>query len=96
MTVYVVAQLRFTDRDSYDRYARQFFSVFRQFDGTLLAADEKPIALEGRLEWDKVVLLSFPSQEALSKWADSPAYRTISVNRSAGTESSVIQLQGSP
>ena len=42
MTVYAIAQLRFTDRAVYDRYQASFMDVFRQHPGTLLAADESP------------------------------------------------------
>ena len=94
MTVYVVAQMRFTDRDSYDRYAKDFFAVFMKYDGTVLAADEDPVALEGTYDWEKVVLLSFPSIQALDDWAGSAAYQRISTNRTGGTESCVIRLRG--
>ena len=94
MTVYVVAQMRFTDRSAYDRYAREFFAVFQEYDGTVLAAEEDPVVLEGAHEWEKVVLLSFPTSRALDDWAGSAAYRRISRDRHAGTESCVIRLQG--
>ncbi len=64
MTVYVMAQLKFTDRAAYDRYQARFFGVFSQFEGTLLAADEQPLVVEGEWQRDKVVLMSFPHAEA--------------------------------
>jgi uncharacterized protein (DUF1330 family) len=57
MTVYVLAQLSFTDRTAYDRYQARFMDVFRKFDGRLLAADEHPRMLEGLWQRDKVALL---------------------------------------
>jgi uncharacterized protein (DUF1330 family) len=42
MTVYVVGQLKFTDRAAYERYAARFRGVLKQFGGRLLAADEQP------------------------------------------------------
>jgi uncharacterized protein (DUF1330 family) len=39
MTIYVVAQLSFTDRTVYERYRARFMEVFRNYDGRLLAAD---------------------------------------------------------
>jgi uncharacterized protein (DUF1330 family) len=59
MTVYVVGQLRFTDRAAYERYAARFRDVLKQFGGRLLAADEQPEIIEGRWDRDKIVLLSF-------------------------------------
>ena len=43
MTVYAIAQLRFTDRSAYDRYQNRFLGVFAKYAGTILAADEAPV-----------------------------------------------------
>ena len=50
MTVYAIAQLRFTDLAAYHGYQARFLEVFRKFDGTLLAADESARIIEGELE----------------------------------------------
>ena len=47
MAVYIIAQLKFKDRDAYNRYQAKFFGVFKRFKGQVLAADEKPLRLEG-------------------------------------------------
>jgi uncharacterized protein (DUF1330 family) len=43
MTVYVIVQLKTTDRAAYDRYQARFFDMFRKFSGRLLSADEHPL-----------------------------------------------------
>ena len=78
MTVYVIVQLKMTDRAAYDRYQARFFGVFKQFNGRLLAADESPDVLEGSWDRDKVVLMSFPDEAAYRAWANSPEYQEIS------------------
>ena len=47
MTVYVIVQLKMTDRAAYDRYQVRFFEVFKKFSGRLLSADENPDVVEG-------------------------------------------------
>src|SRR3954464_4627686 len=47
MTVYAIAQLKFTDRAAYDRYQEAFMEIFQQYSGRLLAADESPRVVEG-------------------------------------------------
>jgi uncharacterized protein (DUF1330 family) len=86
MTVYVVAQLTFTDRTAYDHYQAQFMGVFRKFEGSLLAADEYPQVLEGLWQRNKVVLLSFPDERACRRFADSPECQEISRDRRAGAD----------
>ena len=94
MTVYAIAQLRFTDRAVYDRYQASFMDVFRQHPGTLLAADESPEVIEGRSDREKVVLMSFPDEAAFRDWAQSPEYHDISRDRRAGADTLVLLVKG--
>ena len=94
MTVYVIAQLSFTDRAAYERYQSRFMEVLRQHKGRLLAADEHPLVLEGEWKAEKVVLLSFEDEAAFREWSDSPAYREISKDRKAGADAVVLLVKG--
>ena len=86
MTIYVLAQLKFTDRAAYNRYQSRFMSVFSQFNGRMLAADEHPIPLEGQSDRDKVVLMSFPDEASARRFIDSAEYQEISKDRRAGAD----------
>jgi uncharacterized protein (DUF1330 family) len=90
VTVYAIAQLKFTDRDAYNRYQAAFMDVFQRYSGTLLAADESPTLVEGEWDRDKVVLMSFPDEPAFREWAESPEYQRISQDRRAGAETVVL------
>jgi uncharacterized protein (DUF1330 family) len=95
VTVYAIAQLRFTDRAAYDRYQMRFMDVFGQFRGTLLAADERPQVIEGRWDREKVVLMSFPDEAEFRSWSESSQYQDISKDREAGADSVVLLVKGS-
>ena len=94
MTVYAIAQLRFTDRAAYDRYQMRFMDVFSQYRGTLLAADERPQVVEGHWDREKVVLMSFPDEAEFRLWSESPQYQDISRDREAGADSVVLLVKG--
>jgi uncharacterized protein (DUF1330 family) len=94
MTVYVLAQLKFTDRTAYNRYQACFMSVLRQFTGRLLAADEHPQVLEGEWRRDKVVLLSFSDDTAFHLWSESSEYQEILKDRKAGADAVVLLVRG--
>jgi uncharacterized protein (DUF1330 family) len=64
MSVYVIAQLRFT-RQLYDRFQSRFMGVFKKFKGKLLVADVHPVVLEGEWPRDKVVIMEFPDAAGL-------------------------------
>ena len=94
MTVYILAQLAFSDRAAYDRYQARFFSVFKRFNGRLLVADERPTVMEGNWERDKVVLMSFPDEAEAQRFSDDAEYLKISKDRTAGAETLALLLQG--
>ena len=94
MTVYVIAQLRFTDRSAYDRYQARFFNVFRKFSGRLLAADENPQVVEGSWHGEKVVLLSFPDEAEFRRFEQSPEYEEIAKDRRAGADTVSLLVRG--
>jgi uncharacterized protein (DUF1330 family) len=94
MTVYVIAQLKFTDRAAYDRYAGKFTGAMKGFNGRLLVSDEAPKVIEGNWERDKVVLISFPDEAAYREWAESPGYQEISKDRRAGAGTLSLLVKG--
>jgi uncharacterized protein (DUF1330 family) len=94
MSVYIIAQLRFTRRELYDRYQARFFEVFRKFRGKLLVADERPQVLEGTFERDKVVVLEFPDAQAAMEFQESEDYAEIALDRKAGADAVVIMVRG--
>jgi uncharacterized protein (DUF1330 family) len=96
MTVYLVAQLSFTDVAAYRRYQAKFMDVFAKFDGRLLAADEHPKVGEGHWGKDKIVIMSFPDEEACLEFANSPEYEEISKDRRAGAETVSLIVKGIP
>jgi len=96
MAVYVIAQLKFTQRDLYDRYKARFMDVFKKFDGKLLVADEDPVLLEGAWDRDKVVIMEFPDEIAAKTFRESPEYREIAVDRKAGADGIVLSVRGVP
>ena len=94
MSVYLIAQLTFSDRKVYARYQERFIDVLRRFDGKLLAADESPEVLEGSWLSDKLVLLSFPDRDAFREWSESSAYQEILKDRKAGAHATVLLVKG--
>lgn len=94
MPVFIVAQLKFMDRERYNRYLAKFADVFRKFDGKALAAAENPQVLEGEGGPDKIVILEFPSEAAAQKFHNDPEYIAIAADRKAGANGLVLQFKG--
>jgi len=96
LTAYIVAQLCFKDRVSYDRYQQRFIELFQTCDGMAVIADESPVVIEGHWDWEKLVVLSFPDSSSACRFMTSPAYQEISKDRIAGADAVVILANGLP
>jgi uncharacterized protein (DUF1330 family) len=94
MTVFAIAQISITNRDSYNRYQARFMEVFGRFQGSLLAADPNPQVIEGPWDREKVILMSFPDEHAFQQWSQSPEYKDISIDRLAGANCLVLLAKG--
>jgi uncharacterized protein (DUF1330 family) len=94
MPVYAIAQLTITNRAAYDGYQAKFMGVMKKFQGRVLAADEKPLVVEGKWDREKVVLLSFPDEKAFRDWAESPEYVEIAKERKAGSQAVILLVKG--
>ena len=94
MSIYIIAQLKFTRRELYDRYQSRFADVFRKFKGKVLVADEHPVVTEGNWGRDKVVILEFPDDAAAQEFQTSPEYQEIAVDRKAGADAIVLMVRG--
>jgi uncharacterized protein (DUF1330 family) len=95
MTVFVVAQLRFTDEPRYRLYQARFGEAFAGHDGrVLVAADEAPQVLEGDWPYSKLVMLSFADEAAARGFLGSSLYREISEDRHAGAETTALPIRG--
>ncbi len=94
MTVYVIAQLKFTHEANYRKYQARFFDVLENSGGRLLAADEKPVVLDGEWTRDKVVMMSFADEQQAQDFLNSPGYKDISKDRIAGADTVGLLVHG--
>jgi uncharacterized protein (DUF1330 family) len=94
VSVYIIAHLKFTQRERYDRYQSRFMGVFKNFNGKLLVADEHPVVLEGDWPRDKVVIMEFADTESAQEFQESRAYQEIAVDRKAGADAIVMTVRG--
>lgn len=94
MTHYAVAQINIHEPEAYGRYMDGFMPVLMQYGGELLAADNAPVAIEGDWPYQKFVLIAFDDAAALGRWAGSPEYQAIAVDRKAGAAGVFLMVQG--
>lgn len=84
--VYMVVNLTITDTDSYRTYEKGFFGFLKKYGGEFLTFDDNPITLEGATPREgRMIIFTFPSEQAAKDWYADTQYQELSEHRRAGT-----------
>ena len=94
--VYMVVNLEIEDKDTYSKYEKGFFPILKKHGGEFLTFDDSFRHLEGSepLKGGRVIIFSFPSEEAADGWYNDPEYQEISKFRREATTTQLIRVKG--
>lgn len=91
--VYMVVNLHIQDKDRYLQYEKGFFPILKKHGGQFVTYDDEISTFEGETPPDgRIVIFSFPSEEAARAWYQDPDYQTLSEHRRAGTRLEFLTL----
>ncbi len=91
--VTMVVNLSVTDVDEYRIYEKGFFALLRKYGGTFLTYDDNPITFEGfEPREGRMIMFSFPSEQAAKDWYADPDYQSLSEHRRKGTRLEFLTL----
>lgn len=91
---YLIADVRVTDPARYDEYRAQVAATVTAHGGRFLARGGQIVPLEGGWDPARIVVLEFPSMDALRAWYDSPEYRPLITLRQQGSIGRLIAVSG--
>jgi uncharacterized protein (DUF1330 family) len=94
MSVYVVAQGRIENRKMLDEYVAKVLPTIQASGGRLVAFDESPEVIEGKIDHPRTVIIEFSSRAAFRAWYDSPEYRAVLPLRLRSTPGTLIVVDG--
>ena len=94
--VYMFVNLEIEDKDTYLKYEKGFFPILKKHGGEFLTFDDSFRHLEGSepLTGGRVIIFSFPSEEAADGWYNDPEYQEISKYRREATTTQLIRVKG--
>jgi uncharacterized protein (DUF1330 family) len=85
--VYLVVNLHVEDAERYLQYEKGFFSILKKHQGKFITYDDNSITFEGELPRSgRMVIFTFPSEQAAKDWYNDPEYQALSEHRRAGTK----------
>jgi len=94
MAAYLIADTQITDHRTYDEYKRQVAPTIAKFGGRFLVRGGSHEVLEGTLQVHRLVVIEFPSMQALKSWYSSPEYAPLLAMRQPAATDHLIAVEG--
>lgn len=95
MSAYLIARVKITDPESYEKYRARTPDVIARYGGKFLARGGRSELLEGdNPELDRTVIVEFASYEQAQTFYNSPEYQEILKIRLAASESQALIVEG--
>ena len=67
--VFMIANLKINDKDTYQIYEKGFFPILKKYDGEFVTYDDSVETFEGSSPLDgRTIIFSFPSPEKAREW----------------------------
>ncbi|MEJ6773149.1 MAG: DUF1330 domain-containing protein [Porticoccaceae bacterium] len=85
--VYIEVNFIVTEADAYRAYEKGFFPLLKKYGGEFITYDDNPIHLEGLTPREgRMIIFTFPSEQAGKDWYADADYQALSEHRRAGTK----------
>lgn len=94
MTAYVIAMIRVDDPETYKEYTSRTPPTVKKYGGKFLARGGEVDTVEGEPFNDRLVLLEFPSKQAIRDWFADPEYQAAAKYREASSEAHILVIDG--
>jgi uncharacterized protein (DUF1330 family) len=94
MVAYMIARIKVTDPDRYENYKALSPGAIATHGGKFIARGGETVTLEGNEDGMRVVIVEFPSLEAVKTFYDSPEYTEARAAREGAAEGHFIAVEG--
>jgi len=94
MAAYVIIEIEIRDRDMYSVYVEKVRPIVEKYGGTYLSRGGAVTPVSGNWDPERVILIEFPSREAVRRCFDSEEYGEIAHLREASTAGRAIIVDG--
>ena len=94
MSAYIIAMVSINDPDTYKNYTAKTPVLVAKHGGKFLARGSDVQTLEGEAFNDRMVIIEFPSQQALQGWYNDPDYQEAIQIRQSASAGRVLAVEG--
>ena len=93
MSAYLICEIDWHDQTKAKEYREKFGAALEKHGGRTLCAGPSQV-IEGTWNPPRLVVLEFPTMQALRTWYDSPEYAPVLKLRLEGASSKIVAVDG--
>ena len=94
MAAYLIVDIDVKNAAGYEEYRRQVPTTVAKYGGRFIVRGGTSETLEGDWSPKRVVVVEFPTMEALKRWYNSAEYRPLIALRQSHSAGDVIAVEG--
>lgn len=94
MTAYIVSTISISDPETYKKYTAKTPALVEKYGGKFLVRGNPVQTLEGDEFQDRMVIIEFPSQQALQDWYNDPDYQDAILIRQSASDGRLLAVEG--
>ena len=94
MPAYIVVDCEVTDPARYEAYKKLAQAAIAKHGGRYIVRGGETTVLEGEWQPRRIVVVEFPSADAIRRFYDSPEYRAARAERQGAARMNMISVAG--
>ena len=94
MSAYAILQMNITNQEKYKEYLDQVTTIVKKHQGDYIVRGGKSEVVLGKWDYQRTVVVKFPSYEAAIQWYNSEDYAPIKKIREDNSEGNCIIIEG--
>jgi uncharacterized protein (DUF1330 family) len=94
VTAYYIGEHDIGDEPAFAAYRKETMPFIEKRGGRYLTKAGSHEMLEGKKKPSRVVIVAFPSKQAIKDWYNDPGYRPLIAKRPAAARSTMIAVDG--
>jgi len=94
MTTYFIVQINVKNKEPYKDYLKQVTPIAEKYGGKYIIRGGSYKTMLGKWNYERTVVIQFPSNDAAMKWYNSKEYAPVKKIRENNSEGNVIVIEG--
>ena len=94
MAAYIIVQANITDKEKYKEYLNKVTSIVEKYSGEYLVRGGKYKKMLGNWDYERTVVIKFPSFKLAKDFHNSPEYEPVKKIREENSIGNLIIIEG--